>query len=237
MANELVGAVSVNPDEVVYWLQLADFTYPRNRDADPVHGWSKFAVIPGLYNWTAQHRRFPSAAEGVQFLMDKCEAPYKKDPGVVNRAHKLYMDFAREMHTMGLLQRCPILGYVEYQKALDLGFNVDYIASVVSYLLKAGHTADSQVGIQAAMRAQRIEGGDPWDLLKQARRSRRGSKEWEGKLYLISNRERDPWRKVNGCWLFGPDHIKDLANEIKTDHNAAKDEPDPVLGVQLNLFD
>lgn len=217
MTKEFVGSVSINPEEVVYWLGEAAFRYPRTKNTDQYKGWGKVAVIPKLYNFTVHRKAFPGPGVAMKLLMLHCDPRYHKNERVIRRGQKLYMDFAREMHTMGLLQRCPLFGYVEYQKALDLNYNVDYIASLLSSLIAENANLSGEIGIQAAMRMRWPDGDgeDAWEKKKAHRRRRRGAKEWKGPLFWLTNRHRPYAQEVNGCWLFGPEHVADLASEIR----------------------
>ena len=154
MENSITGCVSVNPEEILYNLQLADFTYPSDGvggEADPIHGWSHFPAIPGLVQLMVKQNRFPGPNTGVKFLMDNCDPAYIYNARVLRRAHKLYLIFAREMHTWALLQHHGIFSVVQYQRVCDLQYNVDYLASILScYLTK--HSQDCQpVGIQSTI--------------------------------------------------------------------------------------
>jgi hypothetical protein len=112
---------------------------------------------------------------------------------------------------------------------------VDYLARLNSrFAANWGHV--DPVGVQAQMRARwSSDGGDPWSEVKAERRTRRGvTLEHESKLYLLTNRQRPPWKRINRVWLFGPRHIKDLADEIASD--LAPVAPTEVA-IQTRLFE
>jgi len=208
-----LGLFWINPLEIETCLRRADFEYPPFAEADFGRGWSDFPVIPGLYKLTRRIGHFPTSAEGIIFLMDNCEPQFREDEKVIRRAQKLYMDFCRDVHTLGLLQQCPVLSSVWYQKALDLSMNIDYLAALLS-LIGADR---EQIAIQAAMRARwpdDIE-DDPYERLKAERRRRRGEARWQGPIYWLTNRTRPYHKAIKRCWLFGPGHIYDLAEEIR----------------------
>jgi hypothetical protein len=225
MTIEITGSVLVKSPDIEFCLQQADFRYPRYREAEQFAGWTKTPVIPALYNWTVQHRRLPLPNEGVAFLMNRADpGTNTQNTRIIRRAQKLYMDFCREMHVLGLLQGCPLFGYIQYQKSLDISYNVDFVAAL---LLQLG---GKHIGIQSAMRARWIE-KDPYEEIKKKRRKRRGALEWKGKLYWLTNRDRPPSKKISGCWLFGPAHINDLANKIR-----GNKENKNFIGIQTKLF-
>lgn len=233
MNNEIVGSISINPDEVIYQLSKSPFKYPSVRETDLYRGWAKVAVIPKLYSWITHNHRFPSPIEGIKYLMEICEDKYKTDAMVAKRGEKLYMDFAREMHTMGLLQRCSLLAYVEYQKAFDVDAGVDYIASIASYLITVNNF-NNLIGIQASMRARWET--EKWTITKQRRLNARKGLKWSGKLFYLTNKIRPISNSVKGCWLFSEEHIKDLVGEIKDEFNLhdLSDKTEDI-GIQLKL--
>lgn len=208
---EDLGLLWINPLEVEACLKKADFRYPSLRETEFLKGWSKFPVIPGLYGLIRRLGHFPEPNEGMAFLMENCEPRYQNSKRVVKRGQKLYMDFGREVHTLGLLQQCALFAMVWYQKALDMSMNIDYLASLLSTL------GGQRVAVQAAMRARWPEniGDDPYEQLKAERRRRRGEMRWDGQIYWLTNRNRSYYKAINGCWLFGPPHITDLAEEIR----------------------
>jgi hypothetical protein len=64
---------------------------------------------------------------------------------------------------------------------------------------------------------------------------RRGTTlERQNKLYLLTNRQRPPWKQINRVWLFGPPHVKDLGEEISSDLAPATPS---VVSIQARLFD
>jgi hypothetical protein len=242
-ALEVVGSISVNPIQVELVLDRADFTYPRNNETVDF-GWGRFPVIPALFQWMVAMNRFPGPDEAVAYLMQHCE-PMRNisDPGSIatarakqtRRAQKLYFDFARDMHTLGLLQRCDLLAITRYEKALDLGKNIDFLSTLLTSLcVDEAH----YVGIQAAMRMRWSESGDPnhdrREVVKRLRRQRRGVEEWDGLIYWLTNRDRPIDKEIKGCWLFGPGHITDLAETIRDDLKS-NDAPVTEIGVQTRI--
>lgn len=210
-AVEVVGSLVVNPREVEWIMQQATFRYPRSDAAEQYAGWSTVPVIPELYNWTAQRNRLPRPDEGVHYLLEIADdAADIANERIIKRGQKLYLDFCREMHTLGLLQHCDLFGYVSYQKCLDLRYNVDYVAALLSSLQQAA----DQVGIQSAMRKDWTH--DIWSQIKNARRQRRqDTVDWDGPLFWLTNETRPYAKAISGCWLFGPSHVSDLADQIR----------------------
>jgi hypothetical protein len=229
-STEIVGTISVNPIEVEYVMGLADFRYPYTREAEQLAGWSKFAAIPGLFNWMVHNGHMPRPDEGVGFLLENVNPRIKIDARIKGRAKKLYLDFCRDMHSMGLLQRAQPFGYVQYQKSLDIRFNVDFVASLLSIF------GGEDVGIQAAMRKNWDAGvsGDPFEKVKAQRRKRRGTAiEFDpSRIYWLTNMTRPPAKTIAGCWLFGSGHINDLVEEI----NGNSTDSGPIGVQQLPLF-
>lgn len=216
---EIVGSFIVNPREVEYVLQQANFTYPRDKEAERYAGWSSVPVIPKLYNWTAQHQRLPRPDEGVAYLLTIADrGTDQTDTRIVKRGQKLYLDFCREMHTLALLQHSDAFGYVSYQKCLDLRYNVDYVAALLSTLQES----QDKVGIQSAMRAN--WNSDMWSQIKAARRQRRGDAiDWSGPLFWLTNKDRPQAKQISGCWLFGGAHVSDLVDQIRGAGHVALD--------------
>lgn len=206
-----LGLFWINPLEIETCLKRADYKYPSNREADFGRGWSNFPVIPELYKLTRRLGHYPMPDEGIVFLMKNCDPRYQDNEKVIKRGQKLYMDFGREIHTLGLLQQCSLFAGVWYQKALDMSMNIDYLASLLSML------GGQRVAVQAAMRARWPENidDDPYEQLKAERRRRRGEIRWNGQIYWLTNRNRPYYKAINGCWLFGPSHINDLTEEIR----------------------
>jgi len=211
-----LGLFWINPVEVEACLRNADFQYPFRAEADFAKGWANFAAIPGLYRLTRNLGHFPSSDEGMAFLMEHCDPLYQDDDKVIRRGQKLYMDYCRDVHTLGMLQQCEVLAYVWYQKALDLSMNVDYLASLLTTI----DPDRAQVAIQAAMRGRNYDWeAGPLERLKEERRRRRGERGWQGVVYWLTNRRRPYHQSINRCWLFGPGHIDDLAEEIRGNGN------------------
>lgn len=226
------GIFDIKADEVEYALGLAQFKYPRRGEADDFRGFGNHPVIPKLFEWTVERGRFPKPDEGVAYLMGTlCQPMYRDDPGVRRRADKLYLDYCRELHTFGLLNHCDLFGQVIYKHALDVKWNVDYLARLASRFRDWWGCKD-EVAIQSKMRNWR-EGGGRWDAVKAHRRAARGEQEWEGKIYELSNRRRSPWKEIAGVWLFGPAHIRDLADEVRGD--LAPKEPKAPVAIQMRL--
>jgi hypothetical protein len=219
--------------EVIYHLDRCPFRYPSNAEVDDIHGFGHIGVIPELFSYMAARGRFPAMDEMYRLLMEKhCDARYREDHRVMRRAQKLCLDFARDMHTKGLLDVCDLFGCVEYQKALDLGYNVDFVAGLASYLIFVGRKS---VAVQAKMRAK-WDGPDRWDGIKADRRRRRGGMVWKGRVYEITNRARRYAKNVAGVWLFGEEHVRDLAREIKADYQIDGDDDAEVAVIQPPLF-
>lgn len=234
VAVEVVGSFSVNPDMVVYELSRTPWTYPTRMEADQKRGWRDHAAIPGLFALANHLRRFPRADEGRSYLLAHIDDPsLLMDPRVVRRGEKLYMDFARDMHALGLLQRCSLFATVLYQKALDLRYNVDYVVDLMPWMYEE---REEQCGIQSAMRSKyEWSHGDKWTVTKAGRRERNNVMEWEGPLYWLTNKTRPPAQAPQRCWLFGEAHINDLAEEIRG-HRMRSDGP-RAISIQPTLFD
>jgi hypothetical protein len=210
------GVYSVRADEVEFRLEHAHFRYPTRAEADPELGWGHVAVIPELFDWVTQEGTLPSVDASAQFLMGRCDPRYAHLPMVRRRGEKLVLDFYRDLHTYALLCGCELFGQVVYRKAFDIS-NVDYLAR-----LRARFAAfwgfDDALAVQAQMRARWPTEGDPYTQLKAERRKSRGQLSlWPGKVYLLTNRERPPWKQIARVWLFGPSHIRDLADEVSAD--------------------
>jgi hypothetical protein len=229
-APQLTGSITISPLEVAHWMGRAPFRYPARNEAEQYAGWRHYPAIPGLFALTARLGRFVRPAEGVAHLMANCDEGCATNPKVQRRAEKLYLDFARDMHTLGLLQQAQLFGYIAYQKALDLTLNVDYVAALLSFLVPTDD--ETQVGIQAQMRAQ---WPDPWAAAKAQRRARHKVGEWTGKLYHLTNEHRRAVARIAGCWLFTPAHINDLAEQVRGDIQAASMAPH--VGIQARLLD
>lgn len=210
------GVYSVRADEVEFRLEHSPFQYPTLAEADPERGWGKVAVIPQLFDYVTQTGDLPNVATTASFLMTLCEPRYAAEAKVRRRGEKLVLDFYRDLHTYALLCECWLFGQVLYQKALDVR-NVDYLARLRSRW--AAHWGyNDPLAVQAMMRARWSEFGDPWSELKSQRRVGRGmTVEPERKLYLLTNRDRVAWKQIARVWLFGPTHIKDLAEIISAD--------------------
>ncbi len=211
MNKEIIGSFNVNPLEIIKNLTHCRFNYPSNSETEQYRGWSNFPAIPALYNWTVENSRPPRSEEGVNFLLDNADDNVNiKSIRIIKRAQKLYMDWCREMHTLGLLQNSNLFSFVSYQKALDMESNVDYLVC----LLSVGYNYE-KVGIQSAMRCN--WNNETWCEVKEKRSKRRGDKSsYNGSIYWLTNRVIKHDFGPNGCWLFNENHIKELAKEIKT---------------------
>jgi len=242
MGREVVGSFSVNPLHVEAHLAKATFSYPMGGEADEYRGWGAFAVIPGLFQWMVEHSRFPGPDDGVAFLMQHCDPRYRGDPKVRRRAEKLYMDYCRDMHTKGLLERCTLMAWVQYQKALDLGYDVDFVCGLLAAFGGPSAEALADLAVRAKMRHPRAwrDGVDPWEEPKMRRRQRRGTMLWTGPSFVLSNQYRPAAQSIQGCWLFGAAHIFDLRDEILAEYGLESDEPTPAVAVkveQLGLWE
>ncbi len=144
----VTGAFMPHPAGVISKLKLADFRYPAGRlDV----GFSHFPAIPSLFALMTRLRRFPRPDEALRFLMEHADEGTEGDPQTLKRAQKLYLDFGRDMHTLGLLYPSGAFEFVEYQKALDLQYNVDFVAGLLPFFFLLDEAPDP-IGIQAAMR-------------------------------------------------------------------------------------
>lgn len=196
----------VHPDHVLRVLSRCGFVYPGGRESDPFRGWTRFQVMPRLFRYFAELGRFPEPEEGVAFLLDNCDSPEDAaDPRVVRRAQKLYLDFAREMHTYGLLAIFGRFSRVLYKAELDMS-NVDFLVAI------NGEDFYVQCVMRAVWRARPER--DPWSEIKEERRRRRGEAD-SSKIFYMTN-ERIP--HVVGpanCWLFTERHVWALYEEIR----------------------
>jgi hypothetical protein len=210
------GVYSVRADEVEFRLEHAPFHYPMLAEADPELGWGHIAVIPELFDWITREGNLPSVASTAAFLMGLCDPRYADRSTVRRRGEKLVLDFFRDLHTYALLCNCDLFGQVVYQKALDVK-NIDYLARLrARWAARWGYS--DPVAVQAQMRARWSADSDAWSELKAERRTRRGATlERQEKLYLLTNRSRPPWKQIARVWLFGPTHIRDLADEVSAD--------------------
>jgi hypothetical protein len=226
------GIYSVRADEVEFRLEHAPFRYPTKADpADPELGWGHVAVIPELFEWVTNEGDLPSVESTAVYLMSLCNPRYAERPLVRRRGEKLVLDFFRDLHTYGLLCECSLFGQVVYKKALDVT-NIDYLARLRARW--AAHWGFNEpVAVQAMMRARWFADGDAWSVVKEERRGRRGNAPaWDGKLYLLTNRQRPPWKQIAGVWLFGPQHIRDLADEVSSD---LAPEPPMQVAIQMRM--
>lgn len=214
----IISTFVPNPGDIVYKLEKSPFSYPHGRQDK---GFAKFSAIPNLWKLMCENRHFPSPDEGKRFLLEHAD-PHELElysEEVNRRAEQLYFSFAREMHTFALLHEEESFGSVFYHDDLDFS-NVDYVVELSERVWNLEKPA--KIAIQSKMRAlwfgQRPEDEDPFDTRKRKRREQRGEKEWRGKIYLLTNFGREPACKPSGCWLFGPDHVKDLVDTITKDY-------------------
>jgi hypothetical protein len=217
---EIIGSFNINPLEIENNLRKADFTYPKRIDAEQFSGFSKTPIIPALYDWTVKHMRPPNPDEGVYFILSNADDGTDVfDSRIICRAQKLYMDFCRDIHTLGLLQKCDLFGFVSYQKALDIRYNVDYIVRIL--------LSDKQAGIQSAMRYN--WNNDLWTKIKEGRKANREEVQWDGKIFWLKNDLIPHMNGPNKCWLFNDKHIIAIAEEIKHEY------PSEVAAIQFEL--
>lgn len=155
--------------------------------------------------------------------MKFCDSRYKDEDKVKYRGKKLALDFAREMHTFGLLQMSRLFGVVKYGKSFDLNYNIDFIGRLVSWF-----KIEDEIGVQAMMRANWKN--DIWSSIKKQRRLRRGVKEFNGPIYNLTNRNIRSIKNIKGLWLFTDRHIKELNDQI-IDENKEKEE----IGIQVEI--
>jgi len=225
------GVYSVRADEVEYRLEHAQFKYPTLAEADPELGWGHIAVIPELFDWVTQEGDLPTCDQTAQFLMALCDPRYAHLPLVRRRGEKLVLDFYRDLHTYALLCGCELFGQVVYRKALDIS-NVDYLARLRSRFAAFWGFNDA-LAVQAQMRAKWPVEGDAWARVKAERRERRHQLPlWEGKVYFLTNRDRPPWKQISRVWLFGPRHIRDLADEVSADLSP---KPSTAVAIQMRM--
>jgi len=206
---EVCGGISYNPDEIIYIINLCDYNYTEcYRKADQFRGWGKSKpIIPELFSYCYKLGRFPRIEELYNHTMGLCDPEYKNEEEIKFRGKKLSLDFAREMHTFGLLQISRMFGVVKYGKSYDLNYNVDFLGRLVSWF-----NIKDEVGIQSMMRAN--FNNDVWSNIKSQRRMRRGTKEFDGTIYELSNRKIKDIKNIKGLWLFTDKHIKELKDQI-----------------------
>ena len=219
-AIDTMRIFSVHPEAVEYELRQISGDYNNSKTRSDDIGFAHTAAIPVLYKYTVKIARTPSYDELLSHLMQYCEEKYRNDPRAEARARKLVKDFYRDLHTFGLLTHGPIFASVAYQKGLDIRYNVDFLASLQKPMLIQCLEPQESVGVQAAMlhpRNWEKEGEDFIDLKQRRRRKRRETIEWKGKTYWLTNKDRYYDKAIGGVWLFGPDHIRDLVEEIKGD--------------------
>lgn len=213
---------TVNPHEVEYKLRKANWGYTNTQSRSDDVGFANVGVFPILYLYVIQERQVPDLDAMLHHLMHFCEPHYRQDKRAHTRAKKLVQDFCRDLHTFGLLSHTPDIASVSYQKGMDLRYNVDYLARLLSSLVDSYHIGSEEIGVQASMmhpkRWDRL--GDSFLALKSHRRSNRTQvKNWDGPLYWLTNKDRPYAKSIGGVWLFGEAHIHDLMDEIKGDFN------------------
>lgn len=199
-----------NPSEIVYRLTEANWKYVNDRGSD--FAYSNVTAIPLLFAYVVERERMPSAADCANYLWGfRAKALIKtgRDNELARmRTRKLVQDFFRELHTFGMLAQSNLFGSVRYAKAEDIDLGVDYTA-----ILSTKLAVDSdRLGIQSAMRVNWKN--DQFTKIKEGRRGSRGSeKKWTGPIYWITNENRRE-ESVGGVWLFTPEHVQDLVEEI-----------------------
>lgn len=209
-----------DPSEVIYKLSRYANKYPPNKyckDAAFAH----VTVIPNLFDYVDHLGDLPTPDVLYNHIMTTyCDKRYwnekNKDTYAEWRGVKLVLDFYREMHTYGLLIQSGLFGFVKYGKALDINLNVDFLVRILSYLVAMVHK-NPKAGIQAMMRSKhQWSTGDKWSLIKAERRARRtqGVVQFEGDIYYLTNKDIPFDKNVNGVWLFGLQHVKQLREQI-----------------------
>lgn len=188
----------VDPSHVIEVLADCNFTYPRKGECDDYRGWTKFRAIPGLFKYFVEKGRFPDCWEGLEYLLQNCDSPEQiQDPMIVRRGQKLYLDFAREMHTLGLLIVSRLFAQVVYKAVLDIS-NIDFLVAMDG----------EKYGIQCAMRWNWAR--NHWTPVKEVRRRYRREPTWEGPVFLMSNRNIPHWIGPAECWFFREEHVQEV---------------------------
>lgn len=201
---------SVNPKLILYYLDHAPWTYQEAfQHADKYRGYAKQAVLPSLFHYCYSLHRVPELTELYTYVKTHlCEPELQKDTAVLWRGIKLVFDFIRELYTFGLLQHSDLFGFVQYCKAYDLNYNVDFVGQLMPEFL-----ISEDIGIQAMMR-KNWKAGDMWRQTKERRRQLRGEHLFTGPIYELSNRNIPPAKNIKGLWLFGQAHIQELRERI-----------------------
>jgi len=204
--------IAFDPEYVRQFAALASFEYPAVAEQELYKGWSKVAVWPQLWEYATSTLKtgrgvFATPDDMVEFLLDLADKEARKvDPDrIKHRARKLVMDFLREMHAYSLLDHSGGFHYVSYQRILDFQYNIDF-----EVLPKE---QQSPVGIQTAMRKDWK--ADTWRQIHEARRSRRGAKDWKGPIFWMTNRRIAAEKLPNKLWLFKMYHVQEVILEIK----------------------
>jgi uncharacterized phage-associated protein len=232
----MVDMIAVNPLAIEICLNKADFDYPFKGVASFGKGWNNFPVIPALYRKFCELGRPLFPDEAMKYLMDHCDPRYRNDETVKRRGQKLYLDSCRELHTWGLLLQCPVLASVRYQKALDIKMGVDFLASL---LLKLRTTDTDMIAIQSMMRGNFppdwTPENDRFNTIKRGRQQRRNNNDqWNGPIFYLTNKKRPYYKSIHKCWLFGPQHIFDLAEELKS-NSIDNDEEAERIAIQAKF--
>lgn len=176
-------------------------------------GFATVAAIPILFSYASGLDSFPSVEDASIYLYKFCEPEYKHTQDAKNRTIKLTYDFFREMHTYGLLTQNNAFGKVGYEAGKDLGYNVDFTATLQSYLSHFVKSNDNNdFGIQSTVRASfNVD----YDVVKARRRSKNEMKEWRGQVFELSNRTNKTIERTrSGVWLLTQKHIHQLIEEI-----------------------
>lgn len=219
-----IALLALNSDDVIYELEKATFKYYNDRSTDWVFSDKSFFLT--CYEYIISCRQIPSLDEIEKHIIGTLIGWQKyqdqDQEAIRTRTRKLVMDFFRDLHTMGLLASHFS---VFYEAELDTGFNVDYVVVPKKYNPKFVNTPQLQLGIAAAMQHPRQwRNSEVNDIsIKKKRRGRRNCKEWKGKLFWLTNRTRPFSNAINGVWLFGPEHINDLIDDIEVYYNSDND--------------
>lgn len=223
MINELSNLFDLFPSktiEIEQCLEKCPFSYPKDCEVDDKRGWGNQPVFPKLHKLTSELGHFPQPDEGIKFLMEICDSTCKNNPRVKRRGEKLYMDFCREYHTFVLMQEAvEFFSEIKYKQESDIRLNIDFYARLQPEI----SSEEKYIPIQVSMRADWDK--DRWTAIKKGRRERRNSspQQQPEKLYKLSNECREHSKSINGCWLFSPEHIHDLGEQIKDDFSRIGD--------------
>lgn len=208
----MLAAVWVRPERILRVLESCPFSYPRRVEREELRGWGQVAVFDGLFRLMVEKGDFPGADKAVEWLLGCCEVPEgERDEKVLRRAHKLYLDFAREMHAMGLLITSGLFDCVQYRTEFDMA-DMDFVVTLDGVWY----------GIQSAMRPDWKKNG--WTTVKDERRERRvqqGQRTWMVQVFWMTNERIPHVRGPAGVWLFTPRHVEEVHARIVEAHAAA----------------